>query len=84
MVYKRVRGWTSGRSLPTLIIFSTPTPGDWGLFQSRLYFIRNEHVCFKYFVGVSAKKEEKSCSEESNREIFRDNNHQRLYKNVKL
>ena len=30
--------------------------------------IRKEHVCFKYFVGISAKKErkkEKCCSEES-------------------
>ena len=29
--------------------------------------IQKEHVCFKYFVGISAKKEkkkEKSCSEE--------------------
>ena len=42
------------------------------LFQGRLYFrqssIPKEHVCFKYFVGMSAKKEKKkkkSCSEES-------------------
>ena len=30
--------------------------------------IRKEHVCFKYFVGISAKKERKKetcCSEES-------------------
>ena len=35
-----------------------------GLFQGS---IRKEHVCFKYFVGKSAKKKkkEKRCSEES-------------------
>ena len=49
----------------------------WGLFQGHLYFtssefrqstIRKEHVRFKYFVGISAKKgrkKEKSCFEES-------------------
>ena len=50
------------------------------LYKFRQSSIRKEHTCFKYFVGISAKKEkkkEKSCCE-----IFRDNNHQSLYKNI--
>jgi len=36
------------------------------LYKFRQSGIRKEHVCFiKYFVGILAKKKEKSCSEES-------------------
>ena len=43
-------------------------PGSSILYKFRQSSIRKEHVRFKYFVGISAKKEgkkEKSCSEES-------------------
>ena len=42
-------------------------PGSSILNKFRLSSIRKEHVCFKYFVGISAKKERKKekCSEES-------------------
>ena len=43
-------------------------PGSSVLNKFRQSSIRKEHVCFKYFVGRSAKKErkkEKCCSEES-------------------
>ena len=61
--------------------------------------IRNEHVCFKYFFGISTKKEKKKkkkngqCVLNKRRkrvllkncsEVFRDKNHQSLYKNIKL
>ena len=35
MVYKRVRGRTSGRSLPVLILFSTPSPGYYTYSRAR-------------------------------------------------
>ena len=60
-------------------------PGSSILNKFRQRSIRKEHVCFKYFVGISAKKErkkEKCCSEESLQK--RDNNHQSLYKKIKL
>ena len=48
--------------------------------------IRKEHACFKYLVGISAKKEKKKRKRVvlKNREmsIFRDSNHQSLYKNI--
>ena len=56
-------------------------PGSSILNKVRQSSIRKEHVCFKYFVGISAKKEikkEKCCS------IFGDNNHQSLNKKIKL
>ena len=43
-------------------------PGSSILYKFRQSIIRKEHVRFKYFVGISAKKgrkEEKSFSEES-------------------
>ena len=43
-------------------------PGSSILNKFRQSSIRKEHVCFKYFVGISVKKErkkEKCCSEES-------------------
>ena len=43
-------------------------PGSAILNKFRQSSIRKEHVFFKYFVGISAKKErkkEKCCSEES-------------------
>ena len=43
-------------------------PGSSILNKFRQSSIRKEHVCFKYFVGISAKKERKKencCSEES-------------------
>ena len=43
-------------------------PGSSILNKFRQSSIQKEHVCFKYFVGISAKKErkkEKCCSEES-------------------
>ena len=43
-------------------------PGSSTLNKFRQSSIRKEHVCLKYFVGISAKKErkeEKCCSEES-------------------
>ena len=61
--------------------------------------IRKEHVCFKYFFGMSTKKEKKKKKKNSqcvlNKrrkrvvlknccEVFRDKNHQSLYKNIKL
>ena len=45
-----------------------PVPGSSILKKFRQSSIQEEHVCFKYFVGISAKKErkkEKYCSEES-------------------
>ena len=45
-----------------------PVPWSSLLNKFRQSSIRNEHVCFKYFDGISAKKEkkkEKTCSEES-------------------
>lgn len=52
-IYKRILG-----AVPKLSI----------LYKFRQSSIQKEHVCYKYFVGISAKKEqkkEKSCSEES-------------------
>ena len=43
-------------------------PGSSILNKFRQSSVRKEHVCFKYFVEISAKKErkkEKCCSEES-------------------
>ena len=61
-------------------------PGSSILNKFRQSSNRKEHVCFKYFLGISAKKErrkEKCCSEES-LQMFRDNNHQSLHKKIKL
>ena len=61
--------------------------------------IRKEHVCFKYFFGISTKKEKKrkkknaQCMLNKRRkrvvlknrcEVFRDKNHQSLYQDIKV
>ena len=61
--------------------------------------IRKEHVCFKYFFGLSAKKEKRKKEKRAHSmlnkrrkrvvfknccEVFTDKNHQSLYKNIKL
>ena len=64
------------------------------LYKFRKSSIRKEHVCFKYFFGILAKKEKKAHSTLNKRrervvfknccEVFTDKNHQSLYKNIKL
>ena len=53
-------------------------PRSFIVYKFRQSSIRKEHVCFKYFVGISAKKEEKeekSCSfKHMNFHIFICNN----------
>ena len=68
------------------------------LYKFTKSIIRKEHVCFKYFFGISTKKEKKKkeknaqCVLNKRRkrvvlknccEVFRNKNHQSLYKNIK-
>ena len=61
-------------------------PGSSILNKFRQSSIRKEHVCFKYFIEISAKMERKRKSVvlKNRRKMFRDNNHQSLYKKMKL
>ena len=61
-------------------------PGSSILNKFRQSSMRKEHVCFKYFVEISAKKEKKRKSVvlKNRCKMFRDNNHQSLYKKMKL
>ena len=67
----------------------------WELFQGRLYITRSDKVvfkksmtvCFKYVFGISnkeVKKKENTLVLKNYCEISRDNNHQSLYKSIKL
>ena len=61
-------------------------PGSSILNKFRQSSIRKEHVRFKYFVEISAKKERKRKSVvlKNRCKMFRDNNLQSLYKKMKL
>ena len=65
----------------------------WGLFQGRLYFTSSDKVVFEKRMSVLSillgyplkrRKRRKRVVLNNRREIFRDNNHQGLYKNIKL
>ena len=63
----------------------------WGLFQGRLYLTILDKVEFKksmskYLLGyqLTRRKRRKRVDLKNHCETFRDNNHQRLYKNTKL
>ena len=61
-------------------------PGSSILYKFRQSTIRKEHVRFKYFVGNQLKRRErrKSVVLKNRCKISRDNNHQSLYKKIKL
>ena len=61
-------------------------PGSSILHKFRQSTIRKEHVPFKYFVGISAKRGErrKRVVLKKRCKISRGNNHQSLYKKIKL
>ena len=65
----------------------------WGLFQGRLYFTSSEKLVFVKHMSVSSillgyrlkrRKRRKRVVLKNRCEIFRDNNHQSVNKNIKL